>query len=54
LFLDDINAFNNGLPLSRYDAFLLYDKADIQSATAVVEKLETDYKLKVIIIHLKA
>ncbi|XP_060848634.1 myeloid differentiation primary response protein MyD88 isoform X1 [Rhopalosiphum padi] len=44
--LDDINASNNGLPLSRYDAFLLYDKADIQSATAVVEKLETDYKLK--------
>ncbi|KAE9529721.1 hypothetical protein AGLY_011817 [Aphis glycines] len=44
--LDDINTSNNGLPLSRYDAFLLYDKADIQSATAVVEKLETDYKLK--------
>ncbi|XP_025199948.1 myeloid differentiation primary response protein MyD88 [Melanaphis sacchari] len=44
--LDDINASNYGLPFSRYDAFLLYDKADIQSAAAVVEKLETDYKLK--------
>ncbi|XP_001948320.2 myeloid differentiation primary response protein MyD88 isoform X1 [Acyrthosiphon pisum] len=44
--LDDINSSSNGLPLTRYDAFLLYDKADIQSAAAVVEKLETDYKLK--------
>lgn len=46
-FLDDINALNSGLPLPRYDAFLLYDNADIQSASAVVEKLEIDYKLKV-------
>ncbi|XP_060874155.1 myeloid differentiation primary response protein MyD88-like [Metopolophium dirhodum] len=44
--LDDINSSNNGLPLTRYDAFLLYDNADMQSAAAVVEKLETDYKLK--------
>jgi len=44
--LDDITASNNGLPLPRYDAFLLYDNADIQSASAVVDKLEIDYKLK--------
>lgn len=50
-FLDDINASNNGLPLTRYDAFLLYDKADIQSAAAIVDKLEIDYKLKVIILY---
>lgn len=48
LFLDDIHAVNNGSPLPRYDAFLLYDNADMQSANAVVEQLEINYKLKVI------
>lgn len=53
-FSDDITASNNGLSLPRYDAFLLYDNADIQSASAVVEKLEIDYKLKVIFFLIKA
>ncbi|VVC39715.1 Toll/interleukin-1 receptor homology (TIR) domain [Cinara cedri] len=44
--LDDDLAFNNGLPLPRYDAFLLYDDADIQLAATVVDKLETEYALK--------
>lgn len=48
LFLDDMYAFNNGLPLPRYDAFLMFDNADIESAKTIVNKLENDYKLKVI------
>jgi len=47
-------AFNNGLPLPRYDAFLLYDEAaDMQPAIDVKKKLETEFNLKVIIIYLK-
>ncbi|XP_050543814.1 myeloid differentiation primary response protein MyD88 isoform X2 [Daktulosphaira vitifoliae] len=44
--LDDINRSTNGLPLTRYDAFLLYDDADIKSASEIVQRLEEIYNLK--------
>lgn len=47
LFSDDLKASESGCPLPRYNAFLLFHDADIQSAYTVVQKLETDYKLKV-------
>lgn len=48
-FIDDDFAFNHGLPLPKYDAFLLYDDGDIHLAATVVDKLEIEYKLKVIL-----
>lgn len=48
LLSDDFYASNNGLPLPRYDAFLLFDDADIEFAKTIVNKLENDFKFKVI------
>jgi len=45
---DDLRAFESGCPLPRYNAFLLFHDADIQSANIVVNKLEIDYNFKVI------
>ncbi|XP_050420863.1 myeloid differentiation primary response protein MyD88 [Adelges cooleyi] len=44
--LDDLHTSNNNLPFTRYDAFLLFDDADIESATKVVQQLENNYNLR--------
>lgn len=45
---DDIAQAKQGLPPQRYDAYLLFDNDDINFATQILEKLETEYGLKVI------
>jgi len=47
-FLADIYRANQGLDTMHYDAFLLYADEDIDFVNEVVQKLETEYKLKVL------
>lgn len=44
---DDFEASKSGLPPPRYDAFLLFDDADIEIARSVVDRLEKE-NLKVL------
>lgn len=46
LTVDDVANVRNGLPLQTYDAFVLFDDADIEDATKLIGTLENDYKLK--------
>lgn len=43
----DIHRLKQGLETQYYDAFLLYAEEDIDFANEMVEKLETQFKLKV-------
>lgn len=45
---DDITLHKQNLPPQHYDAYLLFDEDDINFATQVLEKMETEYDLKVI------
>lgn len=45
---DDIARRKQNLPPQHYDAYLLFDEDDINFATQVLDKLETEYGLKVI------
>lgn len=46
---DDVARANVGLPPQRYNAYLLFDSDnDINFATEILTKMETEYKLKVI------
>lgn len=44
----DIHRLKQGLETQYYDAFLLYAEEDIDFANEIVEKLETQSKLKVL------
>lgn len=44
---EDSERIHKNLPLTRYDAFILYADEDSQFADQVIEKLEQEYKLKV-------
>lgn len=44
----DIHRLKQGLEMQYYDAFLLYAEEDTDFATEMVEKLETQFKLKVL------
>lgn len=43
----DIHRLKQGLETQYYDAFLLYSEEDIDFVNEMVEKLETQFKLKV-------
>lgn len=43
----DVHRLNQGLQTQYYDAFLLYADEDISFANEMIQKLETEYKLKV-------
>lgn len=45
---DDVARAKMGLPSQRYDAYLLFDYFDINFATEILTKMETEYGLKVI------
>lgn len=46
---DDVERANSGLPVQRYDAYLLFDSDnDINFATEILTKMEGEYNLKVI------
>lgn len=47
IILEDIDALRNQLPLPRYNAYILYDGADIKHVISMVEKLENEYQIKV-------
>lgn len=45
---DDLHRARMGLPPQRYDAYLLFDSDnDINFATEILTKMETEYSLKV-------
>lgn len=45
---DDLHRAKMGLPPQRYDAYLLFDSDnDINFATEILTKMETEYNLKV-------
>ncbi|KAM0728588.1 Myeloid differentiation primary response protein MyD88 [Formica fusca] len=46
LTLGDVHRLNQGLQTQYYDAFLLYADEDISFANEMIQKLETEYKLK--------
>ncbi|XP_012231489.1 myeloid differentiation primary response protein MyD88-A-like isoform X2 [Linepithema humile] len=46
LTLDDANRVRRGLSKAHYDAFLLYANEDADFAKEIMEKLRTEYKLK--------
>lgn len=46
--LGDIHRLNQGQETQHYDAFLLYAVQDTSFATEMVQKLEEEYKLKVL------
>lgn len=46
LTLGDVHRLNQGLQTQHYDAFLLYVDEDIGFVNEMVQKLETEYKLK--------
>lgn len=48
---DDIHRLKQGLETQYYDAFLLYAEEDNDFAIEMVEKLETQFKLKVLRIN---
>lgn len=45
--IGDVHRLNQGLETQYYDAFLLYADEDISFVNEMVQKLETEYKLKV-------
>lgn len=49
LVAEDVERVRQGLPLIKYDAFLLYADEDLQYATVMIDKLENDFKLRVCI-----
>lgn len=50
-FIDDIHRLKQGLALQYYDAFLLYAEEDIVFVKQMIEKLEIQFKLKVLQIN---
>lgn len=50
-FSGDIHRLQQGLETQYYDAFLLYAEEDIDFVNEMVEKLETEFKLKVLHIN---
>jgi len=52
-FIGDVHRLKQGLETQYYDAFLLYAEEDIHFANEMVEKLETQFKLKVLQIPIK-
>lgn len=46
LTVDDVANLDKGLPLQTYDAFVLFDDADIDKATELIDTLEKQHKLK--------
>lgn len=46
LTLGDVHRLGQGLETQYYDAFLLYAEEDVSFANEMVQKLETEYKLK--------
>lgn len=46
-FVEDSERIHKNLPLTRYDAFILFADEDSGFAGQVIEKLEQEYKLKV-------
>lgn len=47
LTIDDIELAERNLPLQQYDAFILFEDADIEFATEMIDKLERfDFKVK--------
>lgn len=50
--LGDIHRLRGGLETQYYDAFLLYADEDVSFANEIIEKLETEYQLKVLYVHM--
>lgn len=46
LTVDDVVNLEKGLSLQTYDAFVLFDDADIDNATELIDTLEKQHKLK--------
>lgn len=44
---EDSKRIHQGLPLTKYDAFVLYADEDSSFADQVIQKMEEEYKLKV-------
>ncbi|XP_025412948.1 myeloid differentiation primary response protein MyD88-A [Sipha flava] len=44
--IEDVDALKNQLPLPRYDAYILYDDADLKHAIFMAQKLENEYSIK--------